>query len=798
MMTTPNTAYLTGGIVQGNVRGDGLPVTPGALYTPATFVASPAPQLPASILDYLSDNPRSNIGWIRQAFMLNTLPVNGVYSDISTQDMARRIFTKAAWDYNDTTLGGNWAINAVPQFTEFADITMGGDLGHKNAPTRTSMTTSQSYGEGRIYNEVIDANAQLITMSFGVQAFNSLTSFFGNMYDPEVSQLVKTGRGKGILFQLAKGAGYLLAVPFIPLIFGSNIIKNLLNIPATKFSYFKPTMPLYWNSVNTMLNGITANLGVHVRELNTLQKAMYDDPTGTSSNGSDIESEMALMGKFLPDIYQPINGSYANGAYIDAYAVASRSQRLADAFTKRIQQALNSAASMQDLQTRMQQAISGNLSPSTLTNTSLSTALLAYLNGPGGNVNSGPTNGSGTVDNVSASSTQSASTSSGSTSNGGTSGNTGTGAPLPMSSVSNATPDSNGTPSQAGHVAGWWSQFSDSFRSDIADGSNFITFRTNYGAEIQESFSNSMRQSDIQQKINSFSSEARSTSFDLAGGNITSGILGSAINGIKSAVGDIVTGALAGLQLSGLAALGGSAYVDIPMMYDSSEATLPQQTFNIELRSWSGHKLALLQNIYFPLACLLAAVLPRATGASSWSAPFCCQIFAQGRLQIRNGMVTDMSISRGVGNIGFSPQTNLPLAIDVSFTVRDFSSMVYMPIIATTGFVSNAIMAAGQATGAVVGALTGNSGDAATGENVASALTSGPYTDASIFSDYLAVLSALGWRDQIYPMRRWSIARDKAVLDYETFKSPYHAAGWTAGTFPGLLISSLVQGSDRP
>jgi hypothetical protein len=803
----------------------GLPVTPSAAYPPASFVTTPNITLPASITNFLTSNQNQNLAWIRQAFMLNTLGQNGTLNDISAQDMARRIFTTAAWKYTDTTLGGNWPINCPPQFTEFSDITMGGDATWQNAPDRTTLTTQGSFGMGRAYSEVLDDNAQLITMSFGVQAFNSLASFFGNFYDPKASALVRTGRAESIFFQIGSAAGYLLSIPFKPIIFGSQVIKSALNIPSTKFSYFKPTMPLYWNSVNTILNAITANIGVHNRSLNSFQQAMYQDPNAPSGSNTtqDISADLAAMSKFLPDIYIPTstnNNGQAQGGYIDVYAVANRAQRLSDQFTKNIQAALDQATSGSNLQSLLLNVIGGNMTrPAT---TYLSGVLNNYLNQPGGTANGNDTGDtSGTVESMEQDSDSGVPSAASSSNTGGTSGATGTptnnSTATPTSNSANtgsavgtapngaAPPDatqSNG--SLSGAIASWWNQWWDDLKADLADGSNYITFRTDYGGTIGESFSSSTKPSDLQSQINSKSSDARMVSFDLAGGNLMGGVLGSIVGGAVDAVKDTIAGVGAGLHLSGLAALAGAAYVDIPNVYDSSTVTLPNQTFTIELRSWSGHKLALLQNIYLPLACLLAAVMPRATGAASWNAPFSCQLFAKGRMQIRNGIVSDMTITRGTGNVGWTAD-NLPLGIDVTFTVTDYSTMMYMPIVANTGTLDTAIMGAGDAIGTAVGAAgnalglnTNASQGGAAGTSVASYLTSGPYSDYSLFSDYLAVLGALDWQDQVYPMRKWSIARDRAVLDYDTFKSPAHAAGWANGTLIGQVISGLVKGTDRP
>lgn len=753
-------------------------------------------------------NPVDNLIWVRQAFMLNTIDND----DISDADYEVRIATTAAWKFVDTSLGGNWAINVIPGFTEYADVTMGGDRKWNNSPERTWRTVDDGYGIGRIYSEMFDDNMQTVTMSFGIKDFNSLTSFFGSFYSSRASQLVRTGRSTGAFFALGQITGALLSVPFMPLVAGSTLIKSIMNIPATKFSYFKPTMPLYWQAVNTILNGITANLGLHSRQLTPEQKKMYNDPlaaqvgvssgsqvTATSGAVSDIEEEIKAMAKFLP-------GIYGEGGGIDVYAVAGRAQALADAHNAKLQEILDGAASVQDLQSKLTQALKGDGAGSNLTRTkpqytSLSAALQAYLTSGGGKASdsAGATGEENMGYDASDDGVGPAAPAQGDTSGSATNTNTGVTNALGGDGSSTPTPAANpagaNTPANngPGRVSRWFQQFWDGLKSDLHDGSGYITFRTDYGGTIGESFSSSMRESDLAQKINSMSSESRMTSYNMAGGHLVGGLAGAAIDAVVSSVKDVVGGLLEGAQLSGVAALAGAAYVDIPKMYDSSNATLPSQSFTIELRSWSGHRLALLQNIYLPLACLLAGALPRSTGPQSYNGPFSCQLFARGRMQVRDGLITDMSITRGTGNVGWSPE-GLPLGIDVTFTVTDFSSVMHMPIIAQTGFYDKAAMAVGQAIGEAVG----GEGGGEKGQQIAAATVSGMYSDDSLFSDYLAILAGLSWKDQLYPFRRWSIYRDKAALDWASFKSPYRTAGWVAGSLPGRLIQALVHGTDRP
>ncbi len=737
---------------------------------------------PASIENFTPNYPpTANLQWIRQSFMLPNLKGE----EISALDITQRIATSAAFKYTDTTLGGNYAINSPPQYTEFADVTMGGDQTLANAVGRTLMTTTNGRGMGRKYSELIDDNAQLVTMRFGVKDFNSLSSFFGSFFDPRASQLVRTGRAPGIFYRLGQVTGELLAFPFQPIILGSQIIRSAAGIPSTKFSYFKPTMPLYWNAVNNMLNGITANLGVHYRQLSAQQKVMYVDKdaggiAGSTASGQagSIEQEIALLHQVFPDIYNAAGG-------IDIYAVSNRAQRLADAYTAKLQDALKNATSTKDLQKRLQAAIGSNLVASTSATPTLTQALNKYLNGPAGNTQ----HGNGGTDVMSADVPDSPPTDTATTNPGGNSGATG-----------NATPTTTPAPATTGvsglynRISTWFHQYWDSLKSDLRDGSQYVTFRTEYGGSIGESFSSSMRESDLAQKINSQSSQSSMTSYDFAGGNIVGGALGSITGAVLGTVKDTIMGVAAGLHISGLAALAGAAYVDIPKLYDSSTVSMPTQSFTIELRSWSGHHLSLLQNIYVPLAMLLAGALPRSTGVQSYNGPFSCQLFARGRMQVRDGLITDMSITRGTGNIGWSADM-LPLGVDITFTVTDFSSMMHMPMVSASGFLDLATNAVGQSVDEVAKLFGSNS---TVGVNTAAWLNQGTYTDDSLFADYLAIITGLSWRDQLYPARKWSIARDRQKLNYASFKSPYHAASFWSGTWTGRMISGFVRGTDRP
>ena len=771
---------------------------------PVASIPTPTPPpTPLSIADFSQGNA-SDMSWVQQAFLLT----NEDGKEIDNTDWTQRIQTTAAFKFVDTSLGGNWAINPHPQFCRFSDVTMGGDPSITNRSARSTMTTTGSFGMGRYYSEVLDDNAQYLTMSFGIPAFNSLTGFLSSFYDPKVGELTRTGRMPSVWFKGAQLTGELLSLPFYPLTLVGKLIKNAEMIPATSYAYFKPTMVLYWEAVNTIVNAISANLGIFTRELMPTQQLMYtmDDGSANGAGSSDdMASDMAKLHKFLPRIYTETGLPSVNGqrGAVDIFAVATRAQRLSNQYNDLVQQAMKQATSTSDLKARILAITQGSLSPAPTKNKSMSQALTNYYNAPGGgNKSSGGDSLTEAITNGTVQSTTTGGTTSKTT--GSSQSSSGV---LGVTSTTGAT-SSTGNSSKAvglfSAIGSWFVDLLKSYRDNLDDGSNFITFRTDYGGTIGESFSNTMRNSDLEDTINSKVSSARTAEYNFSNGHILGGVAGAALGAVVSSVTDMISGTLSGLQLSGLMALAGAAFVDIPKMYDNSSVSLPTQTFVMKLRPWSGHKLALLQQMYIPLACALAGVMPRATGPSSYNGPFVCQAFARGRMQSRYGMITSLSVTRGEGNVGWT-QDGLPLGIDISFEITDFTSMMYMPIFTSMGFMDSMTLKAAALSGAEYGAVAGAAGVATNAidasdkaQDAASILTNGTYSDDSIFTDYMAVLTGLTFQDQFYPFKRRSIARDRILLDATSMRSPDHWGMVLNNNWASHLVSIFVRGTDRP
>jgi hypothetical protein len=298
--------------------------------------------------------------------------------------------------------------------------------------------------------------------------------------------------------------------------------------------------------------------------------------------------------------------------------------------------------------------------------------------------------------------------------------------------------------------------------AELNDGSQFITLRVNYTGAQNESFSNSTGESEISQKINSMSSSARSTRFNFADGNVSDGIVGKIIGKVGLAVGDFMTGMADSLEISGLAALGGAAFVDIPQHWQQSVANLPHSTYTIDLVSPYGNPISQLLNLDIPLCMLLAGALPLSTGKQSYTSPFLCQLFDQGRSQTRLGIIDSLNITRGTGNVGFSPEGRA-LAIQVSFSVKDLSSIMHMPI--SEGLSLNPI--------------------------------EGVFDEDNAYTDYLAVLAGMNLNDQVYQGRKLKLNLARKLSNFRSMMSWEHHATVLGGTLPARIASMFFKGTRR-
>jgi hypothetical protein len=651
--------------------------------------------------------------WIRQSFLVGSTNSNGVKSDnLDPTDVRNRSFSTVRLKFTDTSPGGNLAINAPAQFTRNADI-------------KSKSLVQGGKGMGRYYSEAIDDNSRLISMRFGVANFNSLTTFWGSFYDADIAALARTGKRKGIAFQLGQAIGYVIPLLSLPLFLSGVIGKAfdfLTMTSSSKYYQLHPTMHLYWNAVNTIFNNIAVNKGVIPRVFSDSSSRKLDNTY--SFTPEDFKS----MRDLIPDIMTDDGG-------INSYAIATKAQRNSRRMTKAIEAIIENSGDKLNL-----------------------AQVIDDIQRNGLPVEKSKYNGS-FVDYIGRWMTSEKDGASEVTDRSKTGG--------PYASTKEEMPS-----------------LREFMEAELEDGAMFATFRVDAEGSIGESFSNQTEQPAIVSQINARSSESRSTMFNLAGGNIGDGVIASAIEGIVGGAKNLIEGVGAGIGASGLAALAGAAFVDIPNVWASSTASLPRMNYTITLSSPYGNKMSQLINIYLPLSMLLAAALPLSTGKHSYTSPFLLELYDRGRAQTRLGIIDSITITRGTSNLAFDNNGNA-MAIEVSFSVIDLSSVLHMPI--NRGFSLTK-----AAAGAVAGGVVGGPAGAALGAGLAS-LTD-IFTDDTAFSDYMATLGSLSLHEQIYTGDRLRLNLTKQMKNMKDWASKANFANWAVDGNIGRLASIFYDG----
>lgn len=683
-------------------------------------------------------NPQDNLAtildrdWVKRSFMVSDNQL------ADSTNIKNRYFSSADFKFVDTKLGRSFAINARPQFTPYTDIRRRGRLASRKPVTPIS--TTGDHGLGRYYSEAIDDPSQNVYFRFGVPEYTSILDFLSRAFDPEALHIAKTGRVKGALFQVGRTIGGYVGIVSFPqvaaIMFIGKIANTIFSKPRYKYYTLKPTMHNYWSSVNLLVNSMAANLRI-------LPLTLSPDTQIIGKPFKVDDETVSAMEQLMPNVIRD--------GYIDMFAVANQAQLIAnkvfldeydqvDSDTKYDHYGYLQKGSNQVSNHLM---TDGMLSVDPNTDTSLQafinnvTMISEWFKSDEAGEISGKVELSPTIDPETG-----------------------------QFSKANAEDISKKA------------TFTNYLDAEFRSGSQFAVFKVNYTSGISESFTNATKESEISQKLNSTISQVRDLSFSTGGFKLP-GALGEIAGGLAGGVGDILSGALSGVTFGltdAISSVLAGTYIDIPKHWQSSDVALPKATYSMTLISPYGNPYSLLHNIYIPLAMLMAGALPLAGGKGAYTSPFICELYDRGKIQIRTGMIESLTITRGTSNLGFSVN-NKPLAIDVSISVVDLSSIMSMPV-APAG-IKDALMSAVTAVGAAVGGTLG---------------TYNPAIDEdSLLYDYLAVLTGLDIYSQIYPIPKAILNTAKAMIKANALSSP---AGWAMLTnesaTSGLLKYSPV------
>ena len=689
--------------------------------------------------------------------------------------------------FEDLAPGGCRFMNPLPQANRFADIQVQSSLAQVQTDTDWShkasdrVTKAETFGMGRYYAEHINQHAQYFTLQVGIPKFNSLTNFMCGFYDPPQADMANLGTMlDDVVYDLMQLTCYVtvafMAAPLGLLAMtystGKKILASVQHRPLSKFYYVSPTMNLYWGTAQNILNSFIVNLKLQSGLEGPMDNKGMLQRDGTTKvvmdSGSLTTEDYKELSRILPDIF------LSEGGGVDLRAVANRYQRMAAANDRVMRKFLNEdtkgAPTWADAGEKIIQYISN---PSSLGSSiekmnfpTISSSIDAYKKTHAGTGKflvdalksppDPPKDGAAPDPAKSADSTAN------------------------MDSAQTIDEQTTSVTLASGQSVklstSWWdhligtdntSSYASYMKANAEDGNQFISFRVDYERQIRESFSNTSKESDMAAKMNSTARSGRETLFSMAGGNIGDNVISDLIEG---AVGALNSGAKAVADFtgfSGLAMLGGRAFVDVPEFWDASSASLPTMSYTIPLRSWSGHPVALLKNIYMPLAMILAFSLPRATGRASYTSPYYCKIWQKGYAQCQVALVESLSITRGAGNLGWNYK-NQPIAIDINITFKDLTKIFYIPI----------------------------SPDLSKKDMLSIALTNLPLTmfdEDTTFSDLMAAYTSLGLNDQYYPSNKWRLKAAQGKMNFDSFFSMHHLMDMGNETNGGKIISFFAR-----
>lgn len=668
-----------------------------------------------------------DINWIRHNFLGSSK--NG------TADRVRFRRGNGYSKFTDTTLGGNFAINAPYQFTRYAD------------PKEQRLLQNVSKGMGRWYSENIDDFGHNVHFRMGVPTYNSILGYVSNAVDAKTAMYASTGREPGLTGALGWIAGMVVSVAFWEL----SLVAMLFNAVAStssRFTYVKPTMYQYWKTVQVLVNAITVNLGISslpdppingniapTSNTNTVSPDSIPATWRGTKSGSDISINVfavasraqALQARWYLDLKQRYeNGQYKS--YTDTYSVVA------------------------DIENRLKglagETGGGNdITPSRTINT-IDEYIKIFAQYPAYKPNTDESQSDG-------GSLESAISTAASSSDNGIWDTIGGQWQSTVDTITDFFNDQS--PALA-----------ETMLSELRDGSQWVSFRVANSADsVSESVSNSTESSGVMDVFNSISGKARELTFNLGGGSgipVVDGVLSTAVNAVKEGFTAFASTGGVTSFLNPIAAMMWGATIENPKRYASSSSTLPTASYRFELRCGYANNMSYVQDIVVPLCMLIAMAFPRGTGSQSYGAPFHVQYYSKGRSQCQIGIVSSINISRGVGNAPWL-KNGLPMGVDVDITIEPFHEMLYVPL--QQGILLNG------------------------GERFKSLM------EENSMGDYVACLSGLGLIEQDYITPKVRRRINNIIRNFESVKSPEMWSMAVVDSMPGRWLTLFADATSR-
>lgn len=224
-----------------------------------------------------------------------------------------------------------------------------------------------------------------------------------------------------------------------------------------------------------------------------------------------------------------------------------------------------------------------------------------------------------------------------------------------------------------------------------------VAFYINSDNQIQETFVNTPRASELANKINQLSDSATEAAYLMGGlgGNVLSSDLAASAgqtlmdmnkniangNSSKEYLGSSFIGSVIN-NISNLIAGGKMMF---PEIWGDSQF---QRSYNvtIKLDSPDSDSVSIFLNVLVPLVHILGFVLPRSAGPNMYASPFLVRCFYKSAFHIDMGIITSCSVTKG--DTGAWNNDGLPTQITVELTIKD----LYNNMAQSTGMGNNTLI----------------------------------------------------------------------------------------------------------
>lgn len=644
--------------------------------------------------------------------------------------------------FQDSSLGGSFIINPKPQFTRYADV-RANDLLYPFIKLKDGENNGVGYndlmpakGMGRYYSESLDDHKQMVYLQFGVPKFNGLVSFFLNAVTYEDVYVATYGR-KPYLYQTIEAVTTIFRWIIFPVIsglvyLGKLSIQFLVGNKPYMYYYLEPAMHVYWSTVNTVATHMGLSMGLLGNIFDHSEPAsdqMVKDREEVLTDGQklDDKARILLNGKGFKvnkGFVKKLNAAFGSSnekfidpdtGFVDVYYMATRHQQRANTILKNKFATdaglLQTETKDKDLTVALTNFYIGSVdNPDSFLrgvfdwlnikshtyradmqaiNTAESAITVPELTTVDG-VKSQPL----TDDEIEAAEKAKEEKEAGSAKR------TAEAASVPEEKVGKGpnffNPNtgkiefSNGAyPALVNWFGKTWAKvrsgitsiFDKAFATvdAVARGAaSYLILQVNYTGGTSESFSNSTGEIQTGGAVKGFSQALKHKRFSFSGGQTGIDIIDSITSGAVQVLNGVLDGISFGLSNVIRSFLMG-ALVDMPKIWEDSSMSLPNVTYTMDLISPYANPFSRFQNIIVPLATLLAGTLPIRAGKAAYTSPFLCSCYSKSVQHIRLGMITDLSINRGITNLAYC-NDRVPNGITVSFTVTDFAPKLCAPI----------------------------------------------------------------------------------------------------------------------